>query len=247
MLETAWDAALGSLRAVVRCVGERLTDPDGLWPWVEDNQGLISSVAFAAALVVAVVEHLRAISARSDALLAEEKRRTAVEESRAEAEAQARTADINRRLAEVGSFATTARRFLLDARNALEDDMVAAGEMMVDGRHMNVPHDRVIRQAEGSIVTLNAMIVGAKLSPAIVVAARDGVSVLLDVAQTKEAWPDDYRDVYAKWIAALTAAQSGITDAEIELVNLLRPMPPYAVDDAFNPPEPGFGGGRGQI
>lgn len=52
---------------ILSWIGRRLNDPDGVWPWAEVNQGLLSVLALVIALAIAVFEVRRA--ARSETRL----------------------------------------------------------------------------------------------------------------------------------------------------------------------------------
>lgn len=209
---------------------------DGVAPWAESNQGLISVLALVAALALALFEQKRALAAEARA-------HRAAEEAKAEAAAEARETAITNRLATLAEFAVAARGILRDAEHALQEDLQTTRDFMFDLVGFDVPGEKVRDGARASIGTLNALLAAARLSPNLIRATRDGVAALHSIGDHPTTVTDEtYQAVYAAWGERLSAAGRAITDAEIELVQRLRPSPPAQPPGLTD--ETGFGAGH---
>lgn len=199
---------------------------DEIVPWAESNQGLISVLALLAALVVALIEQRRALAERKHALLAEARALRHAEDAKVEAQKQARDADISQRLQLVAEFATSVRGLLLDIERDLQDDLRRTDEFMLEGATFTVPDAVVIRRAKATAETVNALVAGVWLSPALIRAARQAIAALLIVAEGPHAVTDEnFRYVYSTWALGLEKARADLTQGEIELIQILRPPP----------------------
>jgi hypothetical protein len=197
----------------------------GIFPWAENNQGLISVLALIAALGLALFEQRRA-------LVAEARARQAAEEAKVIAAAEAREAEITRRLSGVAEFAAAVRGVVVDVERDLAKDLELSRGFMFDGMTFQVPDDRVRQGARASADTLNALIAAAPLSPLLIRATRQGVSALLAIShQPETVHLGDFEEVYAGWRDGLEAARARVTDAELEFIYRWRPPPPVQMTD----------------
>lgn len=203
---------------------------EGIASWAEKNQGLISVLALGAALFFALLEQRRALAAEARA-------HRAAEEAKAEAALEAREAEISHRLATLGEYSVAVRGVLRDAHHELQDDLETTRAFMLDMGGFDVPGELVREGARASIGTLNALLAAVPLSPSLIRATRQGAAVLHSIADAPTpATESNFNDVYAAWGDRLIAANSAITDAEIELVQRLRPSSPALVTELSDEP-----------
>jgi len=204
-----------------------LNRPEGIVPWAEHNQGLLSVVALVFALGVAVLEYRRALKAEARA-------RSAAREAKAQAEAEAQEAKIRERLSFVHEFAIAAKGVLVDVELDLARDRDDFRKYPFDEMAMLAPADRVRQGAKASAETLNALLAGVPLSPSLIRATRQGACALNAVADDAQMVNvQDYQETYAAWIAALEVTRAAITDAQLEFEHRVRPSRTEAMSDAL--------------
>lgn len=139
---------------------------EGIAPWTEHNQGLISVVALAVALAAAVFEYRRALRAEAQA-------RQAADTAKIEAAAEAVRAEIAQKLSTIHEFAIAARGVLLDVENDLQKDREQFKAYLFDTMAMPAPADWVRQGARASADTLNALLAATPLSPGLIAHSSD--------------------------------------------------------------------------
>lgn len=204
---------------------------NGIFPWAEHNQGVISVVALVAALILVLIEQGRANAAESKANRAAEEAKALAEETKVRVSAEAREAAVTQRLATVSEFAIAARGVLLDVERDLQDDLEVTRQYMWDSATFQVPAERVRQGAKASAHTLNALLAATPLSPALVRSTRLGVSALLAVADApRTVTEEDFAATYATWVDDLIASREAISESEREYLHRLRPPPPQVAE-----------------
>lgn len=183
---------------------------EGIAPWAEHNQGLISIIALAVALLLALLEFRRAN-------LAEARARRAAAEAKAETEGEAQAAEVARRLSEIAEFATAVRGVIVDVEVTLHEDRAWAVSPILPDVPMEAPNVTSRQAARAAVDTLNALLGVAPVSPTLIRATCAAVRALLPIDDERVSAPSHYAsEQYGTWIDGLTAVRAAITDAELE-------------------------------